>query len=409
MIFMHMVLILAMLAHAIDWDFAGLDKLQGEPEVPSWYEVKPWELEVCKRWGGTQLAQSGASRPQGLYLSQFSMTFQAYRQQYPDAEDIYEIAWYFEGLTQRFTYEFNFVKPDGSTVLVDLPNTEVTSTALANYKKIASDELYHNITLIYSLPNATDQSKARITIPIIDKDTGTPVSGYGNLYCKDLQDVTLINNTKVILSRDDKLISIWRGGLYGTSEELGEARSFEVKSEAKEIVKGGHIATGTQNETKLHVQQGGPIEARRQSQTEFTIEASLDSVLMFDGLGLNIQSCESRIDTITDCWQIGKRSIEMKKGKEIVLNYASTMVLVADGDVLIQGNADVPLGIDPTTIAQGTVLDMPRGASLAIEEGEAIANRPDSDHLKLISTATTKVELTRGIVEIKSCTGQEGG
>ena len=53
-------------ATAIKLDMSGsrlkeaLDSVKENTIIP-WYDVEGWELEVCSRWGGTGLAQSGAA------------------------------------------------------------------------------------------------------------------------------------------------------------------------------------------------------------------------------------------------------------------------------------------------------------------------------------------------------------
>ena len=149
-----------------------------DPRIQEWYTVEDWELEVCRKWGGTAQAYNVVNGP--TYLSQTTVTLQGEKTVNPDETILYEVAYYIEDALDR-SIEF----------AVRLKNSEnnkykrVVGRTSLNAGEVKSDywaqyltEEYDQVHLGYVVEDSGKMTI--ITVPIVD-NTGkyVPSSDYG--------------------------------------------------------------------------------------------------------------------------------------------------------------------------------------------------------------------------------------
>ncbi|MBU0614925.1 MAG: hypothetical protein KJ601_02430 [Nanoarchaeota archaeon] len=92
-------------------------------KLPEWYQVSAWEIEVCSKWGGSELAQVGATSAAPISLSQLTVTLQAEAIYYEpigntSIDNIYTVSWYIQPIGGEFEYAVYLVDANGATANV---------------------------------------------------------------------------------------------------------------------------------------------------------------------------------------------------------------------------------------------------------------------------------------------------
>ena len=109
-----------------------------DPRI-DWYPISEWELQVCKKWGGTQEAESGATVSKAVYLSQTTLSLQGRKQSY-DIEGVnttlYTASWYLEPVGE-IEYRVELIS-DNDTFRLDEGTADYSSPAHGYYAE------YHN-------------------------------------------------------------------------------------------------------------------------------------------------------------------------------------------------------------------------------------------------------------------------
>jgi len=127
--------------------------------IPGWYTIEPWEIEVCRNWGGSQESQTGYTTNDPFPLSRTTLTLQGRKTHGIQGEPIqYKIAYYLEPLGS-VGYQINFVNSDGDLKLI--------KSGTATNANPAKD--------LYVVYNETDYPKVRMNyggnyleVPIIE-------------------------------------------------------------------------------------------------------------------------------------------------------------------------------------------------------------------------------------------------
>lgn len=157
-----------------------------DPRIDVWYQVEDWELEVCRKWGGTTDSYNIVSGP--TYLSQTTVTLQGEKsEKMPDDTTLYEVAWYIEDATNR-SLEYAVRLRNSETVETKriVGKTSVGGNeAASGYEAEYLSEEYDQVQLGYAFEDAEEITM--ITVPVIDnKGEYVPSSDYGSSDSGDL-------------------------------------------------------------------------------------------------------------------------------------------------------------------------------------------------------------------------------
>lgn len=81
------------------------------PKTP-WYQVEPWEEEVCSKWGGTRFSdQEAATAGRKIAWATMTATAQAKKFKTPENFYLYEVAWYLDSYGKLIDYELVLTNP----------------------------------------------------------------------------------------------------------------------------------------------------------------------------------------------------------------------------------------------------------------------------------------------------------
>jgi len=113
-------------------------------ELPTWYAVSQWEIEVCSKWGGSELAKAGAVTASPIALSQITLTLQAEGYIFSDknipnssVENLYTLSWYIEPVTGGLDYAVRLYDNAGAWAEVAVGQSRV------NNPGVGHETLYH--------------------------------------------------------------------------------------------------------------------------------------------------------------------------------------------------------------------------------------------------------------------------
>ncbi|MEA2038157.1 MAG: hypothetical protein U9O94_11725 [Nanoarchaeota archaeon] len=139
-----------------------------DPKVDSWYDVQPWELEVCRTWGGTQEAESGATTSAPIYLSRITISLQGKKQVYDVAgfnQTLYTASWSLEPLSNiNYTVELVGRDPIITPRTIAAGTARYTDPAIGYYpNSISQGYLEGNYTLVRMI-----YGSEWVEVPIID-------------------------------------------------------------------------------------------------------------------------------------------------------------------------------------------------------------------------------------------------
>ncbi len=90
---------------------------QFNPAIPRlpWYEIEPWEAEVCAKWGGRQqvvLADVSGDAEMGITpFGDMTMTIQGRKVKTPTGDVLYETAYYLESFSATTSYKIEMTNP----------------------------------------------------------------------------------------------------------------------------------------------------------------------------------------------------------------------------------------------------------------------------------------------------------
>jgi len=128
-----------------------------DPRVDAWYAVEDWEVDMCRKWGGTKEAQSGATSSTVIALSQTTLSLQGTKQAYTaeDSEEeeevnkiLYTVSWYLEPLADMNCKVV--LKNDDGTKTKEISDTEASySTPSAGYIAEYYEEGYTKVRMEY--------------------------------------------------------------------------------------------------------------------------------------------------------------------------------------------------------------------------------------------------------------------
>src|SRR3989338_7999163 len=97
------------------------------PSVDSWYQVEPWEIEYCRKWGGSEEGglNPGSSSAMPIALSQMTVTAQGERLEYNigNQSPLFKASWYIEPAEGNIEY---------AVALVGDGNLEIGSGTASN-------------------------------------------------------------------------------------------------------------------------------------------------------------------------------------------------------------------------------------------------------------------------------------
>lgn len=112
-------------------------------ELPDWYAVESWEVEVCSKWGGTAEAQSGSvTLTTTVYLYDLTYTINAQKTEFPDNITFYEVGYYIQPITSDVEYSVRLKnKATG-----DKYNITTGATASAVSGSSGFSAFYSNVT-----------------------------------------------------------------------------------------------------------------------------------------------------------------------------------------------------------------------------------------------------------------------
>ncbi len=159
---------------------AGSDWYSFDPRVQNWYAVEDWEVEVCRKWGGTPESYNVDNGP--TYLSQTTVTLQGEKsEKLPDDTVMYEVGYYIEDAMNRsLEFAVRLKKKDKDeykrvVAPTNLGKGEANSGYWAEY---LTDE-YDQVMMGYELKGS--DITTIITVPIVDnKGVYVPSSSYGS-------------------------------------------------------------------------------------------------------------------------------------------------------------------------------------------------------------------------------------
>lgn len=81
------------------------------PKTP-WYQVEPWEEEVCSKWGGTRFSdQEAVTAGRKIAWATMTATAQAKKFKTPENFYLYEVAWYLDSYGKLIDYELVLTDP----------------------------------------------------------------------------------------------------------------------------------------------------------------------------------------------------------------------------------------------------------------------------------------------------------
>ena len=91
-----------------------------DPSVSNWYSVASWEMEFCRKWGGSTQGgiNQGAISQHKIPLSVITISIQGERIVYPfeNATDLYKANWYIEPVSGKLDYTIRFIGNDTLTI-----------------------------------------------------------------------------------------------------------------------------------------------------------------------------------------------------------------------------------------------------------------------------------------------------
>lgn len=115
--------------------FGGLSDF--DPSVSSWYAVAPWEIEFCKKWGGSEEAgiNQGAASNEPIALSQLTIALQGEKIEYIIANNVlYSASWYIEPVSEELEYKVLLIGDENVEIGSGIAkNTEPGIGYYANY------------------------------------------------------------------------------------------------------------------------------------------------------------------------------------------------------------------------------------------------------------------------------------
>jgi hypothetical protein len=136
-------------------------------EIPDWYEVSQWEIEVCSKWGGSELVQAGATTAKPISLSQLTLTMQAEGIYFDDfnipnssVENLYTVSWYIQPVAGEIEYNIVLVTSDGSTAPLTSGKASYQSAGFGH------EALYHPSIFTRARMNFGDNA---LELPIVTK------------------------------------------------------------------------------------------------------------------------------------------------------------------------------------------------------------------------------------------------
>lgn len=149
------------------------------PRIDNWYDVEDWELEVCRKWGGTPSAYNVDNGP--TYLSQTTITLQGEKsEKLPDETTMYEVAYYIEDAMNRsLEYAVGLYNPNTEEYKRIVGITSLSENeAASGYEAYYLSEEYTQVDLGYVLED--EDTLTIVSVPIVDnKGEYVPSSDYG--------------------------------------------------------------------------------------------------------------------------------------------------------------------------------------------------------------------------------------
>lgn len=90
--------------------FFGTTRSSGyTPEVDGWQAVESWEIEKCRKWGGSAsgAVNKGSTSKTPISLSQLTITIQAEKAEYniENQSALYKVSWYMEPVSDELDYK----------------------------------------------------------------------------------------------------------------------------------------------------------------------------------------------------------------------------------------------------------------------------------------------------------------
>jgi len=87
------------------------------PAIPTlpWYNVEPWEVEVCHKWGGRLQPVQGVVEQGTTTFGDMTMTVQGKRVKTFAGEFLYEVAYYLESFAAVTRYQIEMINPKQQT------------------------------------------------------------------------------------------------------------------------------------------------------------------------------------------------------------------------------------------------------------------------------------------------------
>lgn len=83
----------------------------------SWYSVEPWEVDVCRAWGGRDAPVQGVVEP-SIVVGDVVMTIQARRVRTYANESLYEVGYYLDSVGASTAYSVELVDQVSQAVKV---------------------------------------------------------------------------------------------------------------------------------------------------------------------------------------------------------------------------------------------------------------------------------------------------
>lgn len=144
----------------------------GDIEIVEWYELTPYEIDVCHTWaGGTEPAEALADDP-GSLVAPLTKTSVHISGQVSTLQDmyLYELSWYVQPFpAEDIIYIIYLIEDDGTEVEHYTGHSQ-TDTGDAGYEVLPETEIvYESLRIMYE-DDAETGGWGAITIPFIEKE-----------------------------------------------------------------------------------------------------------------------------------------------------------------------------------------------------------------------------------------------